>query len=262
VVRQWKKDTDWTFSGQVRRVNGKHLDYPSVQLANLGGTLKVTQRRAFHAYEPTNPSFVVIPVVRGARHVTQVFLNYRRTDEPFGVTMLDQRLSERFGSEAVFLASKSIALGARWDPEMFEAVRRSTALLAIIGRNWLADTDTTGRRRIDDPADYVRREILLAMELGKIVIPVRLDTPRTAPADLPEKLRPLLERQDIELRFRTAGVDLDHLETRLRRLIPGLPERRKNRSGTYNDQASHYEFHDLVVDTFHAGPSFHGPQGA
>jgi hypothetical protein len=194
--------------------------------------------------------------------VTQVFLNYRVTDEPFGVVMLDQALSARFGSEAVFLASKSIELGARWEREMFEAVEKSTALLVVIGQNWLGEKNSEGRRRIDDPADFVRREILLAMGLGKTVIPVRLETPRVSAGDLPPELRPLVDRQDIELRFRTAGPDINRLETKLRRLIPGLSRPEPNSSGrtaTYRDHASHYEIRDLTVDTFHAGPSFSGP---
>lgn len=198
--------------------------------------------------------------------MTHVFLNYRGVDEPFGVAMLDRELSARFGSEAVFFASKSIQLGAAWEKELFDAVERSDALLVIMGRHWLADVDETGRRRIDDPDDYVRREILLALQLGKNVIPVRLGVPRPGHEDLPLELRGLLVRQDIELRFRTAGPDLDRLETKLRRLIPGLadlaprkPRHEPARATTYRDHASHYDIHDITVDTFHAGPSFQGP---
>jgi hypothetical protein len=201
-----------------------------------------------------------------------VFLNYRHADEPFGVAMLDRELSTRFGSESVFFASKSIELGAAWEPEMLTAVERSTALLVVMGRNWLGERDSTGRRRVDDPDDFVRREILLAMAHDKAVIPVRLGIPRLAAADLPEELRPLLTRQDIEIRFRTTGPDVDRLETKLRRLIPGLAKTATTtatpppgRTATYRDNASHYEFRDLTVDTFHAGPSFHGatnPLGA
>jgi hypothetical protein len=195
--------------------------------------------------------------------VTQVFLNYRRADEPFGVAMLDRELSARFGSEAVFFASKSIQLGASWEKEMFGAVEKSTALLVVMGRHWLDDVDTAGRRRLDDPGDFVRREILLALGLQKSVITVRLGVPRPAAEDLPAELRPLLDRQDIEIQFRTAGPDIDRLESKVRRLIPGLgrPAAARTPAGTvtYRDQASHYDIRDLTVDTFHAGPSFHGP---
>ncbi len=156
--------------------------------------------------------------------MTQVFLNYRAVDEPFGVAMLDQELSRRFGPEAVFLASKSILPGADWEEAMFEAVRESSALLVVIGRNWLDARDEQGRRRLDDPADIVRREILLALSLGKPVIPVRLGVPRFTREQLDGPLAELLKRQDVEVRFRNHKVDVDHLADKLRLLIPGLPE--------------------------------------
>lgn len=194
--------------------------------------------------------------------MTQVFLNYRRADEPFGVAMLDRELSARFGSEAVFFASKSIQLGSRWENEMFAAVEQSAALLAIMGRRWLDDVDDSGRRRIDDEKDFVRREILLALELDKPVIPVRLGTPRLSSSDLPPELRELPDRQDIELQFRSAGPDIDRLETKLRRLVPGLATAEPAepaRTVTYRDHASHYDIRGLTVDTFHAGPTFQLP---
>jgi hypothetical protein len=194
--------------------------------------------------------------------VTQVFLNYRRADEPFGVAMLDRELSARFGAEAVFFASKSIQLGASWEEEMFAAVERSTALLVVMGRRWLDDVDETGQRRIFAEKDFVRREILLAMELDKHVISVRLGAPRLSPSDLPPELRSLPDRQDIELQFRTAGPDIDRLETKLRRLIPELataaPKERPAHT-VYRDHASHYDIRGLTVDTFHAGPTFQLP---
>jgi hypothetical protein len=154
---------------------------------------------------------------------TQVFLNYRVADEPFGAAMLDIALSERFGTAAVFLASKSIPLGSAWEEEMFAAVAESTAVLVLMGRNWLDARGKDGSRRIEDPTDYVRREILLAMKLGKNVIPVRLNVPRlTDAALLPDELAGLLLRQDIEVRYRAAKIDMDRLADKLTSLIPEL----------------------------------------
>lgn len=155
--------------------------------------------------------------------MTQVFLNYRTADEPFGAALLDQALSKEFGSSAVFFASKSIPLGADWEKEMFEAVRRSDALLAVMGRNWLNAEDDQGRRRIDDPDDFVRREILAALELGIQVVPIRLELPRRIPQeDLPAPLRPLAQLQGIEIRFRSTGPDIAKLARKLRQLVPAL----------------------------------------
>jgi hypothetical protein len=156
---------------------------------------------------------------------TQVFLNYRVVDEPFGAAMLDIALSERFGAAAVFLASKSIPLGSAWEEEMFAAVTASAAFLVVMGRNWLDARDKDGRRRIEDPTDFVRREIELAMKLGKNVIPVRLGVPRlTKHSALPTELAGLLSCQDTEVRYRAAKVDIDQLADKLKSLIPELNE--------------------------------------
>lgn len=154
--------------------------------------------------------------------MSQVFLNYRTDDERFGAAMLDQNLSRHFGSETVFLASKSIRLGSLWEKEMFRAVEDSVALLAVMGRNWLTAKNSRGVRRIDDPADFVRREILLALELGKPVIPVRLDVPPLRENDLSDELKPLARRQGIPVRFRSAKRDIEVLARRLREDIPQL----------------------------------------
>ncbi|MFC0115522.1 toll/interleukin-1 receptor domain-containing protein [Kibdelosporangium aridum] len=147
--------------------------------------------------------------------MTQIFLNYRTDDDRFGVAMLDDKLSERFGAGAVFRDSKSIPLGADWERTMFDAVAASTALLVVMGRNWLDP-------RLADPQDFVRREILLALQLRKQVIPVRLDTPRLSADDLPPPLRPLVDCQDIEVRFHKEKIDIDMLADKLRQQIPGL----------------------------------------
>lgn len=151
--------------------------------------------------------------------MTQVFLNYRADDEPFGVTMLDQELSRRFGPDAIFLAAKSIPLGSDWEHQMYQAIDESVAVLVIIGRNW---GNAANRRRLEDPADHVRREIRYALDRGKQVVPVRLAVPRLSTSDLPEALADLAGKQDIEVRFRSAKIDVDRLATKLAEVIPAL----------------------------------------
>jgi hypothetical protein len=196
--------------------------------------------------------------------VPQVFLNYRSADEPFGVTMLDRELSRRFGSAAVFLASKSIPLGAEWEKEMFRAVERSLALLVVMGRNWLT-ASKNGRRCIDDPDDFVRREILTALDHGKKVIPVRLDIDPIPAGELPEELRPMVAKQGIRVRFRSAALDMDHLVMKLRQEIPELPrtdqpntERAREASVVADWVGSVSTYHgDVHVNgDFNAGPRF------
>jgi hypothetical protein len=199
-------------------------------------------------------------LARGAGDLTQVFLNYRVSDDPFGVALLDTKLSEEFGSEAVFLASKSIPLGATWEQAMFRAIEDSAAVLVIMGHRWVNATDEGGRR-LDDPEDFVRREILYAFELGKQVIPIRLGIPRVPVEDLPEELRRLHACQDIEVRFRSSELDVDRLAAKLRELIPALRKASgKKKAGTTtnvvhtNNGGQVYQAENMSFGDFHIGP--------
>ena len=85
-------------------------------------------------------------------------------------------------------------------------------MLAIIGPDWLA-ADNEGKRRLDDPDDWVRREIVIALGLGRVqVIPVLVgDAGLPAADELPEPLRPLPGRQAITVRPDRFDDDVDNL---------------------------------------------------
>jgi hypothetical protein len=155
--------------------------------------------------------------------VTQVFLSYRVDDEPFAAAFFDHELTREFGDDAVFFASRSILLGADWEKAMFDAVSASDAVLVVIGPRWLMVTDPNGHRRLDDPLDFVRREVELGLRLGKQVIPVHLERRhRIDRAMLPETMRTLVDKQSAVVQFRNSKPDLARLVTRLRQQIPGL----------------------------------------
>jgi hypothetical protein len=86
----------------------------------------------------------------------------------------------------------------------------------VIGPRWLTPTDATGQRRIDDPADWVRREIAEALSLGLRVIPVLTgDASLPAEADLPQDIAGLSRRQYVSLRRRYTALDLAFLVERI-----------------------------------------------
>jgi hypothetical protein len=155
--------------------------------------------------------------------VTQVFLSYRTSDEPFAAAFLDHELTRQFGPDAVFFASRSIDLGVSWETAMFAAVSASDAVLVVIGPRWLTAAGADGRRRLDDPRDFVRREIELGLRMKKQVIPVHLERRHSLDRDaLPESLRELADKQSTVVAFRNSKPDLERLVTRLRRQIPAL----------------------------------------
>jgi hypothetical protein len=67
-------------------------------------------------------------------------------------------------------------------------------LLAVIGKGWVDATDTSGRRRLDDPHDFVRLETSAALKRDIPVVPVLVhgaQMPRAdgLPPDLADRRR-------------------------------------------------------------------------
>jgi hypothetical protein len=109
----------------------------------------------------------------------------------------------------VFLDSESISAGADFVETLLDRVRRCDVLLALIGPDWLTASDRAGRRLIDSPADWIRRELAAAFQSGVTVIPVLTDGaefPREA--DLPDDIAALGRRQYRHLRHRESPTDL------------------------------------------------------
>jgi hypothetical protein len=80
------------------------------------------------------------------------------------------------------------------------AVGSCDVLLALIRGEWLTVTDEHGRRRLDDPDDFVRLELEAALARNIRVIPVLVDGARMPRADeLPDSLAKLVRRQALEL---------------------------------------------------------------
>lgn len=67
----------------------------------------------------------------------KIFICYRRVDEPYAATLIDQVLVPRFGSDMVFRASRSIRVGDDFEEKIFEAIRAASVLLVVIGPHWL-----------------------------------------------------------------------------------------------------------------------------
>src|SRR5690349_20337215 len=128
-----------------------------------------------------------------------IFLSYRRTDAPGHAGRLYDRLVDRFGENGVFKDVDSMQPGADFGEVIEETVARCDALIAVIGRDWLA-ADADGLRRLDSPEDWVRLEIGNALKRRVRVIPVLVEDARMpSAADLPEDLQALARRHAVEL---------------------------------------------------------------
>ena len=152
-----------------------------------------------------------------------IFINYRGEDSQTAAALIDRELTARFGSDQVFLDCRSIPAGSDFAEELLERVRACGVLLVVIGPHWLTLTNEAGQRRIDDPGDWLRREIVEALAHGRRVIPVLTDgVTLPAEAELPDDIAGLSRRQSVPLRRRYTEVDLGFLVKRIADAEPEL----------------------------------------
>lgn len=162
-----------------------------------------------------------------------VFINYRGEDSHSYGALLYTELARQFGEHHVFLDAESIPAGADFAEELLNQVRSARVLLAMIGPRWLTATDpTTGRRRIDDPADWIRRELAEAFATGVRVIPVLTDEAEILrEADLPADIAALSRCQYRRLRRREPTADLARIVADLTSIDPSLAADARGRDG-------------------------------
>lgn len=147
-----------------------------------------------------------------------IFVNYRSRDDGAMAVLVKRELSAVFGDDAIFLDFESIPLGQDFSRMLLDGARRSAVLLVLIGRDWEGRVGSRGRL-IDDPGDWVRREIAAALAAGVVVVPVLIgDRPVLVAEDLPVEIARLARLQYARIRHRSQGQDLVHLVDRLKAL--------------------------------------------
>jgi hypothetical protein len=138
---------------------------------------------------------------------SKIFISYRRGDDPGNTGRLFDRLQEAFPREHLFIDVDSIAPGLDFVRLLEEEVAKCDVLLAVIGKRWLDERDSTGARRLDNPEDFVRIEVESALNQGKRVIPVLVgEAAMPRPDDLPQAIKLLARRNAVRLtheRFRS-----------------------------------------------------------
>ncbi len=130
----------------------------------------------------------------------RIFINYRRDDTASVAGRLYDHLAREFGDDCVFRDIYSISPGSDFAKAIDDTLKSCEVCLVLIGSRWLVQAEATGRPRIEDPLDFVRREIEAALASGLRVVPVLVERATLPPAQtLPESLRPLVKRQALEL---------------------------------------------------------------
>src|SRR6266498_3676899 len=143
-----------------------------------------------------------------------ILVSYRRHESSHLAGRLYDRLADRFGEGQVFIDVDTIEPGVDFAEEISRAVATCKVLLAVIGPNWLTEADERGRRRLDDPDDFVRLEIEAALARDVRVIPVLVEGATMPRAD---ELPPTLAA--LELRPSRFNFDTNRLLDTLDRAL-------------------------------------------
>ena len=160
-----------------------------------------------------------------------IFISYRRADSASMAGRIRERLVEGLPGRPVFLDVQSIELGSDFETSIETELRRSSVMLVLIGANWMGGDGGTGRSRLFDPEDCVRREIAWAQREGLRIIPVLIDdTKMPDPVSLPEEIDAFATKNAAEVRNSRFDDDVVHL---LRAIDPGaaIPGRYVARRG-------------------------------
>ena len=151
---------------------------------------------------------------------TTLFLCYRRDDTQDAAGRLCDRLFDAYGPERVFMDIDSVPLGIDFFDHVTQHVSRCSAVIVMIGRQWLSIQDRRGRRRLETEDDLVRAEVAAALEQKVPVIPVLVQDAEMPHADdLPENIRLLARRNGISLSATRWRTDVERLIKELDRVM-------------------------------------------
>ena len=150
-----------------------------------------------------------------------IFVSYRRDDSRDIAGRLVDRLRQDYAAEQLFLDIDAIPAGTNFETVLADRLKVCDVLLAVIGPQWLNAKDASGKRRLDEPADYVRREIASALKRNDVRVIPLLVSNATMPRgeDLPDDLKPLTARQNYELRYERFNADANDLIVQLARIV-------------------------------------------
>lgn len=149
-----------------------------------------------------------------------VFISYRRSDSRGSAGRIYDNLEDRLGRDQVFRDIDALEPGAEYEGAIEAFIGSCDAVVAVIGNEWLEARDEAGQRRIDDPADLVRREIEAALVQGKLVIPVLVeDAVMPKAGELPGRLAGLAARNALPISDARWDYDVGRLVQALERAL-------------------------------------------
>lgn len=153
-----------------------------------------------------------------------IFISYRRDDCAGHAGRLYDRLRDHFGPENIFRDIDTIEPGQDFVDAIETAVGACPAVVVLIGKQWANIKDAEGRRRLDNPEDFVRLEVAAALKRKVRVVPVLLQgAAMPASTDLPEPLAKLARLNAIEVSDTRWDYDVGRLIDALNKALGHAP---------------------------------------
>ena len=145
--------------------------------------------------------------------VSDFFISYRRGPDAFVANALRKELADKFGPKSVFLDTDEIDAGQEFPARIENAIAACRAMLVVIGPGWLTLSRADGSRRLQEPDDWVRREIETGLGRHDIaIVPVLYGgATMPAPEELPETVRELAVRNAVVLTGSNLQGEIDAL---------------------------------------------------
>lgn len=125
----------------------------------------------------------------------KIFISYRHEDSQSITDRIYEKLSRAFSKNLIFKDISSLYPGDMWAEKIDQMIKKSDYVLVIIGKQWL------DHKRLQNPEDWVRKEIETALKYSTPVIPVFVDNaPMPESYEIPSELKKLLDFQGTRVR--------------------------------------------------------------
>lgn len=149
----------------------------------------------------------------------KIFINYRRDDSSMAAGRIHEKLSNIFTYDDVFIDFHSIKIANRFEEVIQAELNKTAVFLVIIGPEWLKiQNENSGKRRLDEPNDFVRREIEIALRDGIKIIPVCVEGAKVPGKQLlPDSISNLIE-------WNAFFISTDNFRADVNRLIEDIKD--------------------------------------
>jgi tetratricopeptide (TPR) repeat protein len=178
--------------------------------------------------------------------VRKIFISYRHDDHADFVERIRDWFIMKYGRDNVFMDFDSIPPFTRFADYIRSKVAESDVMMVIIGPRWL---ELLREKAANFQEDFVRIEVALGIEMGKIIAPICIKDAQVPPgASLPPDLKSLV---DYHVAHLSSGRDfLDSIE-KVVNAVEGEVARRKSDTPSVPDPA----YNNLVPPPFTDKPT-------